>query len=107
MTGRKAKRNATITKCSFTSEWDDGSIVTTDCIYNETTGEVTPAVSKGQIPTGSLIDEYITLNNGDEIPVCPDCHSYVMKTVVGDRRDLSYGEYKVCSDPDCTGDEEG
>ena len=87
--------------CSFTSEWDDGSIVTTDCFYNEETGEVEPEVSKGVVPTGMVLKEYITLEDGEEITVCPDCHGYVLKTIVGDQADLSYGEAQECSDKNC------
>jgi hypothetical protein len=64
-------------KCSFTSEWDDGSIVTTPCIYDTKTGEVTPETSTGPIPEGSLEREYITLPDGDEKEVCQVCHSYL------------------------------
>jgi hypothetical protein len=68
--------------CKFTSEWSGGEIVTTDCTYDESTGQVNPEVSHGVIPTGELITEYITLYNGDEIEVCCDCHEYVMRTVM-------------------------
>ena len=86
--------------CTFTSEWDDGSIVTTDCTYNEQTGEVEPEVSKGHIPTGMVTREFITIK-GEELTVCPECHGYVMKTVMEDLADQSYGEIEVCSDPNC------
>lgn len=114
-------------RCEFTSEWDDGSIVTTPCIYNDETGEVNPEVSKDKIPEGTLLKEYITLEDGEELTVCPDCHEYVLKirmyylgflkyqkgfyygewkTVVGDRADLSYGEYGECMNPDCSNGKE-
>jgi hypothetical protein len=89
------------TNCTFTSVWDDGSVVTTPCIYHEDTGEVEPEVSEGTIPTGMVTREYISLDNGDEIEVCLDCHSYTLKTAVGDLADCSYGEYRVCSDDEC------
>lgn len=90
-------------KCEFTSVWDDGSIVTTPCEYDPDTGEVSPEVSKGEPPTGCLIREYITLDE-EEIEVCTDCHEYTLKTVVGDRADLSYGEYGECRNPTCVED---
>ena len=93
-------------KCSFTSVWDDGSVVTTPCTYNPETGQTNPEVSNGTIPTGMVEREYITLDDGEEVEVCHDCHDYVMKTVMGDRADLSYGEYNECSDPECNGCEE-
>ena len=88
-------------KCTMTSEWSDGSIVTTPCTYNPKTGEVDPEVSKGRVPTGSLDREFITLPDEDELEVCQTCHEYVLKTVVGDLSDLSYGEYDECSNPNC------
>lgn len=94
-------KNKTKIKCEFTSVWDDGSIVTTPCVYNVETGYCDPDVSKGSIPTGMVTEEYITLASGEQIAVCPDCHEYVMKTSIGDRGDLSYGEYQECSDPTC------
>lgn len=93
-------------KCEFTSEWSDGSIVTTPCIYDPKTGEVTPEVSKGHIPTGSLEREYITFLDGDEKDVCPVCHGFVMKTVMNPgqaKHDLV--EETVCSDPNCNDEE--
>jgi hypothetical protein len=93
-------------KCEFTSVWDDGSIVTTPCIYDPKTGEVTPTVSEGQIPTGSLEREFITFSNGDEIVVCKVCHGFVMKSVMNPgqaKHDLV--EEEVCSDPDCSDEE--
>jgi hypothetical protein len=88
-------------KCTFTSEWDDGSIVTTPCEYDPETGEVNPEVSKGPAPEGSLEREYITLPDGDERKVCSRCHTFVIKIAVGDLADLSYGEYEECMNPDC------
>jgi hypothetical protein len=88
-------------KCTFTSIWDDGSIVTTPCEYDPKDGEVSPEVSKGPVPSGCLEREFITLPDEEEIEVCPVCHGYVLKTVVGDRADRSFGEMNECSDPDC------
>jgi len=88
-------------KCTFTSEWDDGSIVTTPCVYDDVTGQTDPEVSNGPVPTGMVLREYITLPDGDELEVCHDCHEYVLRPVVGERADLSYGEYQECLNPDC------
>jgi hypothetical protein len=90
-------------KCQFTSEWSDGSVITTPCIYDPKTGEVTPEVSKGRIPTGSLEREFITLPDGEELDVCQNCHGFVLKPVMNPGRakhDLV--EETVCSDPDCS-----
>jgi len=87
--------------CSFTSEWDDGSVVTTDCVYNEVTGEVEPEVSNDTPPVGMVEEEHITLRSGKQITICPECHGYVMKTIVDDNADLSFGVHQECSDPNC------
>jgi len=89
-------------KCEFTSVWDDLSIVTTPCIYDPDTGEVDPEVSKGRIPTGLLVREYITLEDGEEIEVCPDCHEYTL--VTDDLADLGYGDITECRNPHCIED---
>lgn len=86
-------------KCSFTSSWTESSI-TTPCVLNSETGEVQPEISPVP-PIGSLEKEFITLQNGDEREVCPTCHEYILKTVMGDRADQSFGEIKVCSNPNC------
>ena len=92
-------------KCTFTSVWDTGSSVTTNCVYDPKTGEVTPEASKGPIPSGCLEREFITFDDGDELDVCETCHSYILKKVVGDRADESYGELEECSDQNCSDEE--
>jgi len=98
---KATEENKEMIKCSFTSVWDDGSIVTTSCDYDPETGEVHPETSNGPIPTGCLEREFITIADEDELEVCGNCHEYVLKTVMGDRADLSYGEMKECPNPDC------
>ena len=90
-------------KTTFTSKWDDGSVVKTPCEYNPETGEVT-AESVDFEPDAALVQEYISLPDEDEIPVCTTCHEYTMRVVVGDRADESYGEYLECRNPDCDGE---
>lgn len=86
-------------KCTFTSVWSDGT-VTTPCEYDPDTGEVFPDTVDADVE-GVLEREYISLPDGDELEVCPVCHEYVMKKVMGDRDDESYGEYLECRNPDC------
>jgi len=86
--------------CTYTSEWDNGSVVETPCEYDPLTGEVDPETADVDIDAG-LVREFITLPDGEELEVCPNCHFFILKTVVGDRHDESYGEYKECSNPDC------
>lgn len=83
-----------IIDCKFTSEWDDGSVVTTPCKYNPTTGHCEPEVACGTIPTGMVEREYITLNGGT-IEVCPDCHEYIME--------VDYDESSRCANSECMG----
>ena len=93
-------------KCEFTSVWDDGSVVTTDCQYDIDTGLCEPEVSKSEPPTGCLEREYITLEDGEEIEVCQECHEYVLKPIVGDLSDCSFGETTECRNSDCPSREE-
>ena len=90
--------------CTFTSEWDDGSVVVTQCTYDPDTGEVNPDAADID-PDASLEREFITLRPGsrseEEIKVCPECHAYTMKTILGDRADQSYGEMEICRNHDC------
>jgi hypothetical protein len=93
-------------KCTFTSVWGDGSIITTPCTYNVKTGEV-DADSVDEDPKGGLIREYITVYTDElglgeeEIEVCPVCHSFVMTTVMKEGVGKQLDEVKVCSDPSC------
>lgn len=86
--------------CTFVSVWDDRHEVKSACVYDPETGEVIPEVLDVDID-GVLTREYIILPDEKEIEVCMTCHSYVMKTIKGDRADLSYGEMSVCSDSEC------
>jgi len=94
---KKKDREVQIT---FTSIWSSGTEVTTPGTYNPKTDEVT-AESASIDPDGCLTREYITLPDGDELEVCMDCHSYVLKPVVTDLADLSFGETPECRNPDC------
>jgi hypothetical protein len=84
----------------FTSVWDSGTEITTPGTYDPRTGEVTAESSTAK-PKGCLAREYITLPDDDELEVCMTCHEYVVKGVVTDLANLSYGETTECSDPDC------
>jgi len=87
--------------CEFTSIWDTGASVTTPCLYNSNTGEVTPEVSKAEPPSGALLREYITMADGDELEVCPTCHEYVLKPVMNPDGDGNPTEDTECPNPDC------
>ena len=87
-------------KCTYTSVWGESDDVVTDCMFDVATGAILPEISYAD-PKGGLIREYITLPNGNVFDVCPECRDFVMKTFMGDRADLSYGEITVCRDKDC------
>jgi hypothetical protein len=87
-------------KCTFTSVWDDGSNITTPCLYDPKTGEVTPETCEID-PKGNLTREYITIPGGEELEVCTDCHGYVMKPFMDEGIGKQLFENKCCSDPDC------
>jgi hypothetical protein len=86
--------------CEFTSVWGDDSLIVTPCVYDPETGEV-DAETVDENPDGGLTREFITLPDGEEKEVCTSCHRYVLKTVVGDNADQSFGESEECSDPNC------
>ena len=97
----KTKKKETTVNCTFTSEWDSGSNVTTPCIYNPKTGEVSPDIYKGNVP-GTLERQFITLPDEEDIEVCPVCQEYVIRTVMNPgqaKHDLI--EEEACSNPDC------
>jgi hypothetical protein len=85
---------------SFVSVWDSGS-VQTEGTLNTRTGEVT-AETSNLSELGSLDREYFEDKTGKEYEVCPECHQYILKTVINpDQIGKSLSEIQVCSDPDC------
>lgn len=87
-------------KGTFTSVWDDGVEITTPAELDETTGEVIP-VSVDVEGLDILNREYFTDEHGDEHTVCPECHCYIMKTIMVDGIGSCLDEKSVCSDPYC------
>lgn len=93
---------SSIVLCMFTSEWSDGTVITTPGTYDTVTGEVVPEMS-GTLPAAdaTLEDEYIdVVINGESCRrrVCPDCHGYAMTTNAVDiPGHLTY----ITSCPDC------
>lgn len=87
-------------KCTFTSVWDCGSTVVTPADYDPETREVS-AQAVDVNPQGSLIREFIEFPDGETLKVCPECHEYAMKPVVGDldHTKTTHGEYLEC--PGC------
>lgn len=65
-------------ECKFTSVWCGGARLTTKCEYNPNTGEVIPLECEADID--DVLDyEFITLEDGTEIRVCPDCHCFTLE----------------------------
>lgn len=87
-------------KGTFTSVWDDGVEITSPAELDETTGEVIP-VSVEVEGLDILNREYFTDEDGNEYEVCPECHTYIMKTIMVDGIGSCYDEKRVCSDRDC------
>jgi hypothetical protein len=84
----------------FTSVWDGGIEVTTPAELDESTGEIiTESVDVNGLE--NLESESFTDEKGNEYEVCPECHTYIMKTIMVDGIGSCYDEKSVCSDPDC------
>jgi hypothetical protein len=86
-------------KGKFVSVWSEGQ-VETPCTLDTDTGELNPDVADTW-DMGTLEREYFEDDAGNEYTVCPTCHEYITKKVMGDRADLSYGEIDVCSNSNC------
>lgn len=92
--------NSDKSKGTFTSVWDDGTVLETALVeYDVETGEIQADVSKHD-PDSGLIREFITLPNGDDLEVCTNCHCHVLRTVlVNDTVGKGLHEEKQC--PEC------
>ena len=88
-----------MTNCKFVSVWDGGVTVVTEAEFDEKTGEVTADTAE-VCGLQTLEREFIELPNGDEIEVCPDCHEYILKTVMEPDAE-GYSEVQHCSNPEC------
>ena len=88
-----------ILKGKFTSVWDGGTEITTPAELNTETGEVsTESVDAVLDREFFTSDEFH--NAGEEFEVCPECHEYILKTVMKEEVGKTY-EALVCSDPNC------
>lgn len=87
-------------KGKFVSIWDGGTEIVTNAELNECTGEViSDSVDVSNVEI--LDQEYFEDENGNEYEVCPDCHSFILKTVMKEGIGKTLYEAKVCSNPDC------
>ena len=85
-------------KGQFVSVWTDGT-VQTPCELDPVTGELFPETVEVS-DLGSLEREYFQTPDGD-FEVCPDCHGYILKTVVNPGIGHTLNEEQVCSNQDC------
>ena len=88
-----------IIKGTFVSVWDGGVEIRTTGELNTETGEVTcDTVEAGNVET--LDREYFETAD-DEYEICPECHEYILKTVMKEGIGKTLNEVQVCSNPDC------
>lgn len=84
---------------TFTSVWEGGSLVKTPATYNQNTSLVEVDSPIEFDPSGCLTKEYITLPDGTDLDVCPECHEYTLKTVMEEGVGKHLYEIKEC--PGC------
>ena len=89
-------------KGTFTSVWDDGTLITTPATLNKRTGEVTTKAIDTNIDAG-LKREYFSPadDEDDEIEVCTTCHSHILKPVMNPGMGHDLNEEPECMNPDC------
>lgn len=85
---------------TFTSVWDDGVEIATPATLDTETGEVI-AIAAEVENLDILQREYFTDKNENEYEICPECHEYILKSVMKDGIGHCYDEVKVCSDTEC------
>ncbi|MFA5366652.1 MAG: hypothetical protein WC333_02110 [Dehalococcoidia bacterium] len=90
----------TMKKGTFISIWDNGSF-RTPAILNEATGEVTTTSVDVSDDIGTLMEESFEDEEGDEYDICPECHEYILKTVMKEGVGKHLYEAQVCSNPEC------
>ena len=91
-------------KGTFVSVWDDGTEIRTPAILDETSGSVdteTADIENLDILQREYFESDESFNAGEEYEICPECHEYILKTVMKDGIGNSYDEVRVCSNRDC------
>lgn len=88
-------------RVTYVSVWDGGQTIRTPGEYDPETGKAYSLDTVDAPEVESLDREYIELPDESELEVCTTCHEYVLKPIVGDRADQSFGEMQICSNPDC------
>jgi hypothetical protein len=84
---------------TFVSTWEEG-VISTFAALNEKTGELFTKSVKAE-GMECLVKEHFEDEDGNEYEVCPDCHEYILKTVMKEGVGKHLFEAQVCSNPDC------
>lgn len=93
-------------KGTFISVWDGSTVIRTSAKLNTSTGEITTkSINVDNLDLENLDREYFEssefLNSGEEFEVCPECHAFILKTVIKEGIGKTLNEVLVCFDPDC------
>jgi hypothetical protein len=91
-------------KGTFVSIWDDGTEIRTPAVLDEKTGEVdaeTADVENLDILQREYFESDEFANAGEEYEICPECHTFILRTVMKDGIGHTYNEVRVCSDIEC------
>jgi hypothetical protein len=80
----------------FISNWDDNIEISTYAELDEQTGEI--IAESVDVDVDILNSEVFISETGETFEVCPECHSFILKTVIEN-------EVKLCSNPDCENSE--
>jgi hypothetical protein len=86
-------------KGNFVSIWDGGDKIITPAELDVEIGEVTTKSVDADVE--HLDKEYFEDEDGNEYAICPECHEYILKTVMKDGIGKTLYEALVCSNPDC------
>ena len=90
-------KNPMILKGVFQSIWEEG-LIETQATLNLENGEVTANFSEDGSEYEHLICEKFVDCEENEYEICPNCHSFIMKTVMeNDSVGNGVSEVKVCA----------
>lgn len=91
-----------ILKGTFTSVWDTDVEITTSATLDTETGEVS-AESVDADDVDILEEEYFEDLEGNQYPVCPECHEYIVVTGMEDDEYIKHqlNVVKRCKNPNC------
>jgi phospholipid N-methyltransferase len=87
-------------KGNFISVWDEGTVITS-AILDEKTGSVETNSIEVNNNFNHLIEEVFETEEGDEYDICPECHEFVLKSIIEEGVGKSLHERRICSNPEC------